>query len=113
MQQSLQNTALRWNLEKPFLAVSEDAMEMAALDNFQLQNCIGSDRYQICHESMATEHGHFSCLPTPFFKTWIDAIKVCDTEEYLPPSTKTAENLDLEFGSCQQQTVNTLSAKPQ
>ena len=113
MPQSSQNTALRWKLDQPFLAVSEYFVKEAALDRFHLQKCIGNDHYQICHESTATEHGHFSCLSTLFCKTSIDSIKVCDTEEYLLPSTETAENLGLEFGSSQQQTANTLPAKPQ
>ena len=113
MPQSSQNTALRWKLEQLFLAVSEDSMKEAALDRFHLQICIGSDRYQLSHESTATKHRNFSCLSSQFCKTSIDAIKVCDTEEYLLPSTETAKNLGLEFGSSQQQTANTLPAKPQ
>ena len=40
MPQSSQNTALRWKLEQPFLAVSEDSVKEAALDYIHLQKCL-------------------------------------------------------------------------
>ena len=93
MPQDEPGTALRWKTESPYLAVSEDNTETAHLSQQQLDRCIGSSRYQICHESMATERSQKSCLSALFFSTVIDAIKVCETEKIFLPTTEKADNL--------------------
>ena len=85
--------AIRWKLEAPCLAISEDDMETASLTEYDLSRCIGSSRYQICLDMSATETGHGSCLATLFFKGSVEALQICDTEQIALPATKTAENL--------------------
>ena len=88
------NRAIKWKTESQFLAVSENQMETAHLSHYELSKCIGSDSYQICHESVATQYlRDSSCLSTLFFNTAIDALKVCDTDEMLLPAREQAENL--------------------
>ena len=43
--------AIKWKLEAPYLAISEDNMETAYLTEYELSRCIGSSRYQICLET--------------------------------------------------------------
>ena len=60
--------AIKWKLEAPYLAISEDNMETAYLTEYDLSRCIRSSRYQLCLDMIATETGRGSCLPTLFFK---------------------------------------------
>ena len=57
-------SALKWKIEAEYLAVSEDQMKTAAISQGQLEKCIGSSKYQICHRNMATEIGNSSCWQT-------------------------------------------------
>lgn len=93
MPQEEPGTAIKWKTEAPYLAVSEDNSETAHLTQQQLDRCIGSSRYRICHESMATERSQKSCLSALFFTSVIDAIRVCETEKFYLPTTEKAENL--------------------
>ena len=47
-------------------------METAVLTEYNLKYCLGSSRYQFCHEMIPTETGHGSCLATLFFKGNLD-----------------------------------------
>ena len=85
--------AIKWKLEAPFLAISEDNMETAYLTEYDLSRCIGSSHYQICLHMIATETGHGSCLATLFFKGSVEALQICDTEQIALPATEKAENL--------------------
>ena len=85
--------AIKWNLEAPYLAISEDNMETAYLTEYDLSRCIGSSRYQICLDMIATETGHGSCLATLFFKGTGEALQICDTEQIALPATEIAGNL--------------------
>ena len=44
-------SALTWNIEAPYLALSEDHMESSVLSAEQFEHCLGSSRYRICSES--------------------------------------------------------------
>ena len=79
---------IMWKTEAPYLAISEDNMETAALTEYNLIHCLGSSRYQICHKTIPTETRHGSCLATLFFKGNLDTLKVCDTEQIQLTSTK-------------------------
>ena len=46
--------ALEWVIEGSYLAISQDSMETTTLTQTQLDNCIGSSTYRICHETMET-----------------------------------------------------------
>ena len=82
--------AIKWKLEAPYLAISEDNMKTAYLTEW---DSIGSSRYQICLDMIATETGHGSCLATLFFKGGVGALQICDTEQIALPATEKAENL--------------------
>ena len=85
--------AIKWNLEAQYLAISEDNMETAYLTEYDLSRCIGSSRYQICLDMIATETGHGSCLATLFFKGSVEALQICVTEQIALPATEKADNL--------------------
>ena len=78
--------AMRWVIEAPYLGISEDTMETALLSQKQLEKCLGSSRYRICHEAIPTGLQHSSCLTTLFFETSIDALSVCATETVFLPT---------------------------
>ena len=86
-------TAIRWKIEAPYLAVSEDSMETAVLSKDQLVKCLGSSNYRICHETIPTELGHSSCLATLFFVKNMDALVTCPNEDVVLPVIESAENL--------------------
>ena len=60
--------------EAPYLAISEDNMETAVLTEYDMKHCISSSRYHICHEMIATETGHRSCLALLFLDAFMFAI---------------------------------------
>ena len=93
MPQYENDKAIIWKTEAPYLAISEDNMETATLTEYNLTHCLGSSRYQICHEMIPTETGHGSCLATLFIKWNLDTLKVCDTEQIQLPSNEKAKNL--------------------
>ena len=93
MPQPEPDLAIKWKLEAPYLAISEDNMETAYLTDYDLSRCIGSSRYQICLDMIATETGHGSCLATLFFKGSVEALQICETEQILLPAAEKAENL--------------------
>ena len=84
--------AVKWKLEAPYLAISEDNMETAYLTQCDLSRCIGSPRYQICLDMIATKTGHGSCLAALFFKGSVEALQICNTEQIALPATEKAEN---------------------
>ena len=85
--------ALKWDIEAPFLAISEDQMESSVLSEAQFNQCLGSSKYRICSETFQTEMGHSSCIATLFFDSSVDALSVCDTSLVSLPSTEQATNL--------------------
>ena len=93
MPQREPDLAIKWKLEAPLLAISENNKETAFLTEYDLGRCIGSSRYQICLDMIATETGHDSCLATLYFKDSVAALQVCETEQTVLPATEKAENL--------------------
>ena len=85
--------ALRYVIEGEYLAISEGQMETTVLTKAQYDNCLGSPRYRICHETMETHLGFSSCLATLKFHHTISALKVCDTEKVVLPNPERAQNL--------------------
>ena len=85
--------ALRYVIEGEYLAISEGQMETTVLTKAQYDNCLGSPRYRICHETMETHIGFSSCLATLKFHHTISALKVCDTEKVVLPNPERAQNL--------------------
>ena len=87
--------AIKWKLEAPYLAISEDYMVTAYLTEFDLSRCIRSSRHQICVDMISTDTIHGTCLATLFFKGSVKALQLCDTEQIALPPTEKAENLGL------------------
>ena len=85
--------AIQWDIEADFLAVSEDGRETALVTHRQLEQCIGSSRYSICHEGLATEGLQSSCLALLFFGNLVQAMKVCDVKVIQLPIKERAINL--------------------
>ena len=88
-----EDMAIKWDVEAEYLAVSENLMETSLVTRDQLDKCIGSSRYRICHETLATENKDSSCLATLYFEKSIDALKVCDTVPVPQPLKVKATNL--------------------
>ena len=65
-------SALTWNIEAPYLALSEDHMESSVFS-------AGSSGCRIGSRSVPTEMGHSSGLATLFSSTASEALAVCDT----------------------------------
>ena len=40
--------ALKWDIEAPYLAISEDQMESSVLSAAQFEQCLGSSKYRVC-----------------------------------------------------------------
>ena len=70
--------AIMWDLQAPFLAISDECRETATLSRDQLSHCIGSSLYSICHQGLATAERNSSCLAMLFFETLVRAMKYCD-----------------------------------
>ena len=92
MPQPENDMAIKWKLEAAFLAISEINDDTASLSEYDLSRCIGSTRYEICVDMIATEAGHESCLATLYFKDSVEALQNCETEQLLLSTEKT-ENL--------------------
>ena len=95
MPQEEEGTAIQWKTEAKYLAVAEGKLETAHLSQDQLDKCIGSVRYKICHEAVATDLTQTSCLSALFFRhsTVFDVMRVCETEKVYLPAMEKAENL--------------------
>ena len=89
MPQSEIDMAIKWKLEAPYSANSENIDDTAFLTEYDLSRCIGSNRYQICLDIIATEAGHESCLATLYFKDSVEALQTCETEQIVLLSTET------------------------
>ena len=85
-------TAVIWNIEAPYLDLSENKLESSVLSEVQFEHCLGSSKYRICSEAFPTQMGHPSCIATLYFFSPIDALAVCETTITLP-SIKQATNL--------------------
>ena len=85
-------TALTWNIEAPYLALSENKLEWSDLSEEQFEHCLGSSKYRICSEVIATQIGHPSCIATLYFFNPIDASAVCETTANTLPSIEQATN---------------------
>ena len=74
-----EDMAVKWTMEAEYLAVSENVMETSLVTRDQVDNYIGSSKYRICQETLATESKDSSCLSTFCFGNIMDALEVCDT----------------------------------
>ena len=88
-----ENRTWQWISEAPYLAVSEDNMETGYLTEYDLSLYIGSPRYQICLNMIATETGHRSFIATLFFEGSVKTLQISDNEQIALPVTEEAVNL--------------------
>ena len=86
-------TALTWNIEAPYLALSENRLESSVLSEEQFEHCLGSSKYRICSEGFPTQIGHTSCIATLYFFGPFDALAVCETTAITLLSIEQATNL--------------------
>ena len=86
-------TALTWNIEAPYLALSENKLESSVLSEEPFEHCLGSSKYRICSEVFPTQIRHLSCIATLCFFSPIDALAVCETTAITLPSIEEATNL--------------------
>ena len=93
MPQTEPRMAVRWVVENPYLAIPEDQMESMTLSQHQFDSCLGSSRYRICQEPLASQSNHPSCLATLFLSSSLKAVETCDTEVFYLPTQVQAENL--------------------
>ena len=93
MPQPDEDIALLWDIESEYLAVSADARETALLSHRDIGHCIGSSRYSICRQGIATEGLYSSCLSLLFFGNLVQAMQVCNVKPYQLPTTERALNL--------------------
>ena len=87
-------TALTWNIEAPYLPLSESELESSVLSEEQFEHCVGSPKYRICSEAFSTQLGHPSCIATLYFFSPIDALAVCETTAFTSTSIEQAMNFD-------------------
>ena len=68
-------------------------METTVLTRSEYDNCLGSPRYRLCHQTMETHLGFILCRANLQFHHAITALKVCDTEKVVLPNPERAQNL--------------------
>ena len=68
-------------------------METTVLTRAHYDDCLGSPRYQMWHETMETHLGFSSCRATLKFHHAITVLKLCDTEKVVLPNPERAQNL--------------------
>ena len=88
-----ENTAIKKDVGAEFLAVSENLMEVLLVTRDQLDKCISSSKYRICHETLATKNKDSSCLVILYFGIIMDALEVCETVTVPLPLKAEATNL--------------------
>ena len=54
--------ALVWRLEAKYMAVSANGEELSFIDEDELANCFGSQKYAICNKTFPTEQTYQSCI---------------------------------------------------
>ena len=93
MPQSDPRMAIKWVVEAPYLAISEDKEDSITLSKDQYDSCIGSATYRICNQQMASYSNNPSCLATLRLGTTLRATETCDTEVIYLPTQVQATNL--------------------
>ena len=55
-------TALKWNIEAAYLAISENKRESSVFSEEQFEHCLGSSKYRTFSQAFPTQIGHPSCI---------------------------------------------------
>ena len=86
--------ALVWRLEAKYMAVSDDGEELAFIDEDELANCIGSQKYAICTKAIPAEQTYQSCMATSLYHDdELLALQRCQLDVVELPLTEKARNL--------------------
>ena len=86
--------ALVWRLEAKYMAVSDDGEELAFIDEDELANCIGSQKYAICTKAIPTEQNYQSCMATLLYHDdELLALQCCQLDVVELLLTEKARNL--------------------
>ena len=107
MPQTEPRMAIKWVIEDPYLAISEDQMESMTISLAQYDSCLGSSRYKICHEPLASQANHPSCLATLFLSSSLKVAETCDTEVFYLTTQVQADNWDTAYGCSPLQSTHT------
>ena len=92
MPQTDPTEAIRWVLEGPYLAASEDSMETTVLTE-KYSKCLRISIYRICHPTMEIYLGQSFYLATFCLHSEITALAVRETENILLPTPEIETNL--------------------
>ena len=85
--------ALVWRLEVEYMAVSDDG-ELAFIDDKELENCIGSQKFAICTKAIPTAQTYQSCMATLLYHDdELLALQRCQLDVIELPLTEKARNL--------------------
>ena len=86
--------ALVWRLEATYMALSDGGEELEFIDEDELANYIGSQKYAKCTKATPTEHTYRSCMATLFEDdVEVLALQRCQLEVVELPLTEKACNL--------------------
>ena len=55
-------TIFSWNVEAPYLALSENKIEPSGSSVEQFEHCLGLSKYRVCSEASLTQIGHPFCI---------------------------------------------------
>ena len=86
-------TALTWNMEAPYLALSVNKLESAVLSVEQYEHWLASSKCRFCSEAFATQTRHTSYIATLLVLSPVDALVVCETTTITLLSIEQATNL--------------------
>ena len=85
--------ALVWRLEAKYMAILDDG-ELAFIDDKELENCIGSQKYAICTKAIPTEQTYQSCIAKLLYHDdELLALQRCQLDVIELPLTEKARNL--------------------
>ena len=87
--------SLVWQLEAKYITVSDDGEETAFIDEDELANCIGYQKYAICTKRIPTELTYQSCMTTLVYHDDEQlALQHCQLDLVELPLTDKGRNLD-------------------
>ena len=85
--------ALVWRLEAKYMAVSDDGEELPFIDEDELANCIGSQKYAICTKAIRIEQSYQSCVATLLYlDDELHALQRCQLDVVELPLTEKERN---------------------
>lgn len=97
MPQEDTDTAVVWNVESEYIAVSENMQNYALLSQSQIDMCLGTTTMRICYNPFATHTTQTqnvgACIVTLFMQDENDIVNACTIQPYPLPNTVQARGL--------------------